>query len=196
MFSTFCVVACHSTLLAPLGERCALSFSEVLRHPSRSTGRSSRASVEVSRSSPTKRLPDAAEYGTMPEEPSPGATSSAKQRQAPTLGCANSFGADEPGSLAGILCLIGISTTDTAYESTWLASKLLGLKVFPEDKDGEVWGWKNSVVDAGYEVLCGESSRSTTGSPDAYWNTRAQSLNSLSTQISARAVSPTSTVQR
>lgn len=54
----------------------------------------------------------------------------------------------------GILCLIGISTTDTAYESTWLASKLLGLKVFPEDKDGEVWGWKNSVVDAGYEVLC------------------------------------------
>ncbi|KWU46760.1 d-tyrosyl-tRNA deacylase 1-like protein [Rhodotorula sp. JG-1b] len=54
----------------------------------------------------------------------------------------------------GILCLIGISTTDTAYESTWLASKLLGLKVFPEDKDGEVWGWKNSVVEAGYEVLC------------------------------------------
>lgn len=61
------------------------------------------------------------------------------------------------GGGTGILCLIGISTTDTAYESSWLASKLLGLKVFPEDKDGEVWGWKNSVVDAGYEVLCGLS---------------------------------------
>ncbi|GAA5981520.1 hypothetical protein JCM10908_004141 [Rhodotorula pacifica] len=54
----------------------------------------------------------------------------------------------------GILCLIGISTSDTAYESQWLASKLLGLKVFPEDRDGEVWGWKNSVIEAGYEVLC------------------------------------------
>ncbi|BGP52773.1 hypothetical protein JCM8202_003852 [Rhodotorula sphaerocarpa] len=54
----------------------------------------------------------------------------------------------------GILCLIGISTTDTAYESNWLASKLLALKVFPEDKAGESWGWKNSVVDAQYEILC------------------------------------------
>lgn len=42
-----------------------------------------------------QRLPDAAEYGTMPEEPPPEAASSAKQRQAPTLGCANPVGADD-----------------------------------------------------------------------------------------------------
>jgi hypothetical protein len=29
------------------------------------------------------------------------------------------------------------------------------MKLFPEDKDGESWGWKYSVVDADYEVLCG-----------------------------------------
>lgn len=60
----------------------------------------------------------------------------------------------------GILCLIGISTTDTAYESQWLATKLLGLKIFPEDKEGEAWGWKSSVVDAQYEILCGTIPRS------------------------------------
>ncbi|GAA6018661.1 hypothetical protein JCM10207_009000 [Rhodosporidiobolus poonsookiae] len=54
----------------------------------------------------------------------------------------------------GILCLIGIGTADTEYESTWLASKILNMKLFPEDKDGESWGWKNSVLDADYEVLC------------------------------------------
>ncbi|BGP36259.1 D-tyrosyl-tRNA(Tyr) deacylase [Rhodotorula kratochvilovae] len=54
----------------------------------------------------------------------------------------------------GILCLIGIGTHDSQFEADWLAGKLLALKVFPEDKDGEVWGWKNSVVEAGYEVLC------------------------------------------
>ncbi|GAA5975110.1 hypothetical protein JCM11641_000040 [Rhodosporidiobolus odoratus] len=54
----------------------------------------------------------------------------------------------------GLMCLIGISTTDTEYEREWLATKILNLKLFPEDKDGESWGWKNSVLDAGYEVLC------------------------------------------
>ncbi|GAA6047559.1 hypothetical protein JCM3770_005808 [Rhodotorula araucariae] len=54
----------------------------------------------------------------------------------------------------GLLCLIGIGTHDSQFEADWLAGKLLALKVFPEDKDGEVWGWKNSVVEAGYEVLC------------------------------------------
>ncbi|GAA5993765.1 hypothetical protein JCM5350_000230 [Sporobolomyces pararoseus] len=54
----------------------------------------------------------------------------------------------------GILCLIGIGTNDTEHESKWLASKLLGMRLFPEDKEGESWGWKRSVVDAGYEVLC------------------------------------------
>ncbi|BGP12254.1 hypothetical protein JCM10213_000053 [Rhodosporidiobolus nylandii] len=54
----------------------------------------------------------------------------------------------------GVLCLIGIGTQDTEWESQWLASKILAMKLFPEDKDGETWGWKNSVVDAGYEVLC------------------------------------------
>lgn len=59
---------------------------------------------------------------------------------------------------SGILCLIGIGTNDTEHESKWLASKLLGMRLFPEDKEGESWGWKRSVVDAGYEVLCGELS--------------------------------------
>ncbi|CEQ38581.1 SPOSA6832_00005 [Sporobolomyces salmonicolor] len=54
----------------------------------------------------------------------------------------------------GLLCLIGISKDDTEYEAHWLASKLLSLRLFPEDKDGESWGWKKSVVDADYEVLC------------------------------------------
>lgn len=69
----------------------------------------------------------------------------------------SSAGPDASSLPSGILCLIGISTTDTAYESHWLASKLLALKVFPEDKAGESWGWKNSVVDAQYEILCGQS---------------------------------------
>ncbi|GAA6041007.1 hypothetical protein JCM8097_000537 [Rhodosporidiobolus ruineniae] len=54
----------------------------------------------------------------------------------------------------GVLCLIGIGTNDTDHESQWLASKILNLKLFPEDTAGEVWGWKNSVMDASYEVLC------------------------------------------
>ncbi|GAA6063814.1 hypothetical protein JCM10212_001645 [Sporobolomyces blumeae] len=54
----------------------------------------------------------------------------------------------------GILCLIGIGTKDTEYEAQWLASKLLNMRLFPADKDGEAWGWKASVVEAGYEVLC------------------------------------------
>ncbi|GAA5858352.1 hypothetical protein JCM8547_004662 [Rhodosporidiobolus lusitaniae] len=54
----------------------------------------------------------------------------------------------------GVLCLIGVGTGDTEHEREWLASKILGMKLFPEDKDGEVWGWKKSVVDADYEVLC------------------------------------------
>lgn len=56
----------------------------------------------------------------------------------------------------GILCLVGIGANDTEYESQWLAAKLLALKVFPEDKEGESWGWKKSVVEADYEILCGE----------------------------------------
>jgi len=31
------------------------------------------------------------------------------------------------------------------------------MRLFPDEKEGESWGWKRSVVDAGYEVLCGES---------------------------------------
>ncbi|BGO88486.1 hypothetical protein NBRC10512_003000 [Rhodotorula toruloides] len=54
----------------------------------------------------------------------------------------------------GILCLVGIGANDTEYESQWLAAKLLALKVFPEDKEGESWGWKKSVVEADYEILC------------------------------------------
>ncbi|TNY17604.1 enoyl-CoA hydratase/carnithine racemase [Rhodotorula diobovata] len=54
----------------------------------------------------------------------------------------------------GILCLVGIGADDTKHEQEWLAQKLLALKVFPEDREGEVWGWKKSVVEADYEVLC------------------------------------------
>ncbi|GJN92040.1 hypothetical protein Rhopal_005068-T1 [Rhodotorula paludigena] len=54
----------------------------------------------------------------------------------------------------GIVCFIGIAPTDGEYERQWLVNKLLALKVFPEDREGEVWGWKKSVVDADYEVLC------------------------------------------
>ncbi|BGP28366.1 D-tyrosyl-tRNA(Tyr) deacylase [Rhodotorula toruloides] len=54
----------------------------------------------------------------------------------------------------GILCLVGIGASDTDYESQWLATKLLALKVFPEDEEGESWGWKKSVVEADYEILC------------------------------------------
>ncbi|GAA5923758.1 D-tyrosyl-tRNA(Tyr) deacylase [Sporobolomyces koalae] len=54
----------------------------------------------------------------------------------------------------GVLCLIGIGTDDTTHESEWLASKILGMRLFPDDQEGESWGWKKSVVDAGYEVLC------------------------------------------
>lgn len=32
--------------------------------------------------------------------------------------------------------------------------QILGMKLFPEDKDGESWGWKYNVAEAGYEVLC------------------------------------------
>ncbi|GAA5899005.1 hypothetical protein JCM6882_004590 [Rhodosporidiobolus microsporus] len=54
----------------------------------------------------------------------------------------------------GILCLIGISTADTEYESEWLKNKILGLKMFPDYKDGEEWGWKHSVMDADYDIIC------------------------------------------
>lgn len=54
----------------------------------------------------------------------------------------------------GILCLIGVGTHDTDYEAKWLSSKLLAMRLFPEDKNGEEWGWKYSVQDAEYEVLC------------------------------------------
>ncbi|GAA5930245.1 hypothetical protein JCM3775_004339 [Rhodotorula graminis] len=54
----------------------------------------------------------------------------------------------------GILCLVGIGADDSKHEADWLAGKLLALKVFPEDREGEVWGWKKSVVEADYEVLC------------------------------------------
>jgi len=56
----------------------------------------------------------------------------------------------------GILCLIGVGTHDTDYEAKWLSSKLLAMRLFPEDKNGEEWGWKYSVQDAEYEVLCGK----------------------------------------
>jgi D-Tyr-tRNAtyr deacylase len=67
----------------------------------------------------------------------------------------------------GILCLIGIGTNDTEHESKWLASKLLGMRLFPDEKEGENWGWKRSVVDAGYEVLCGEAQYINVGALDA-----------------------------
>lgn len=52
--------------------------------------------------------------------------------------------------------MIGIGTNDTEYEAKWLSSKLLAMRLFPEEKEGEEWGWKYSVKDAGYEVLCGK----------------------------------------
>lgn len=51
--------------------------------------------------------------------------------------------------------LVGIGTGDVDYDSKWLASKLLALKLFPELEE-EPWGWKKGVAEAGGEVLCGE----------------------------------------
>lgn len=58
----------------------------------------------------------------------------------------------------GLLVLVGIGTGDGPHELDWLATKLLAMKLFPDDKEGEPWGWKSSVVDREGEVLCGELS--------------------------------------
>ena len=57
----------------------------------------------------------------------------------------------------GLLVLVGVATTDGEHELDWLATKLLAMKLFPNDEQGEPWGWKSSVVDREGEVLCGES---------------------------------------
>jgi len=58
----------------------------------------------------------------------------------------------------GLLLLVGIGTNDTQHESEWIATKLLSLKLFPEN-DGDEWGWKKSVVEADAQVLSGELAR-------------------------------------
>ena len=58
----------------------------------------------------------------------------------------------------GLLLLVGIGTNDTQHESEWIATKLLSLKLFPEN-EGDEWGWKKSVVEAGGQVLSGELRR-------------------------------------
>lgn len=55
----------------------------------------------------------------------------------------------------GLVALVGISRSDTPYELEWLANKMLGLRLFP-DEAADSWGWKKSVVEAGGDVLCGE----------------------------------------
>lgn len=55
------------------------------------------------------------------------------------------------------MVLIGIGVNDTANDLAYVAGKILALRLFPE-QGHEDWGWKKSVVDAEFEVLCGESS--------------------------------------
>lgn len=54
------------------------------------------------------------------------------------------------------MVLVGIGTSDTPFEMEWLASKLLAMRLFPDEAD-EAWGWKKGVADIDGEVLCGES---------------------------------------
>lgn len=95
--------------------------------------------------------------------------------------------------------MIGIGADDSKHEADWLAGKLLALKVFPDDREGEVWGWKKSVVEAEYEVLCGASAPSRAAAFPARELTLllsrslAQSRSSRSRPTCARAQSPTFT---
>lgn len=60
------------------------------------------------------------------------------------------------------MVLIGIGVNDNAYDLAYVSGKILALRLFP-DQEHEDWGWKKSVVDAEYEVLCGKSSSSILG---------------------------------
>lgn len=50
---------------------------------------------------------------------------------------------------AGLLVLLGVHYTDTEAEAVWLARKVAGLRIFPDD-EGRM---NRSVVDAGGEAL-------------------------------------------
>ncbi len=50
---------------------------------------------------------------------------------------------------AGLLVLLGIEPADTDDDGQWLAQKVAGLRVFPDDSGA----WNRSVTDLGGEVL-------------------------------------------
>ena len=57
----------------------------------------------------------------------------------------------------GLCILIGIGEKDTPYEVDYISKKILSLKLFPAF-ESEPWGWNKSVVDGGFEILCGKFS--------------------------------------
>ncbi len=55
---------------------------------------------------------------------------------------------------AGLLVLLGVHRGDTEAESTWLARKCAGLRIFPDDDGPDDDGRMNrSLIDAGGEAL-------------------------------------------
>ena len=51
--------------------------------------------------------------------------------------------------------MIGIGEKDTPFEVDYISKKILSLKLFPA-VESEPWGWNKSVVDGGFDILCGE----------------------------------------
>ena len=66
-----------------------------------------------------------------------------------------SVGGEQISSIGRGLCiLIGIGEKDTPFEVEYISKKILSLKLFPA-LESEPWGWNKSVVDGGFEILCG-----------------------------------------
>lgn len=52
---------------------------------------------------------------------------------------------------AGLLCLVGIGTTDTSEDIAWIRNRILGARLWPNADGGK--RWDKSVKQLGYGVL-------------------------------------------
>lgn len=100
----------------------------------------------------------------------------------------------------GLLVLVGIGTEDLPKDAEYCLSKVLGLKLFPQNEE-EHWGWVKSVVEAEGEVLCGTSNflYLREGEIDLYLGhslTGSSSLESRGVELTNRSSSPSSPTRR
>jgi D-tyrosyl-tRNA(Tyr) deacylase len=60
------------------------------------------------------------------------------------------IGAEPPAAIArGLVVLLGVETPDSPEDVDWLAAKIAGLRLFPDDSGG----WNRSVVEIAGEIL-------------------------------------------